>query len=435
MKGSVMMILVVCLYLKGDGQFKVDQSRAIKIGEYCPDLVLNVENFPTKQLQLSKLGKKLVIIDFWSTWCKSCILSFPKIDSMQREMKDDIQIILVTYQSKSTIDSFFKVRKKIKRPDVIMMTDDTLLLKLFPYYGLPHYVWLDTQRKVVAITDGYNMVRGSVQQFLKEGSIDLYEKKIGQRVRNDNSFLGSRDTGFIKNVKYFSYLMNAVDSLEGNRSSRVNGSKTNNRFFINRASINDLIYTAYRRTGGNAPVQRNIFYEISDISRYIEPRDYRIREEWKKKNLYLYDLLVPAERADDIYKIMMEDLERYFNLEIRMEKRKFQCWVLVETDSLKRYVTKGEKTNYSKMIGDSLRSMTNVPYWVLNNILEIMFDEAGKHFANSVEYTGNIDFIIHSDLKDGLDINMLRNDLRKYGLDVVEKEWLKEVLVVREKGK
>lgn len=39
---------------------------------------------------------KVVMIDFWETWCKPCLASFPTFDKLQQEYADDFVILAVT---------------------------------------------------------------------------------------------------------------------------------------------------------------------------------------------------------------------------------------------------------------------------------------------------------------------------------------------------
>jgi len=138
-------IALLCLNFKGHAQ--QDQVAAVKLGRKLP------ENFWQTPHQVYKNGQvttqtlnsfrdRLLILDFWATWCSSCTRKFKYMDSLQQKFGDDVAIVLVN--AKSTRDDVKKITATMKRfNDVFMsITADTLLGELFPHTSVPHYVWI-----------------------------------------------------------------------------------------------------------------------------------------------------------------------------------------------------------------------------------------------------------------------------------------------------
>ena len=57
------------------------------INEIAPDF--NLQNIYGDFVKLSNLKGKIVIIDFWATWCTPCISSFPTMDRLVNQYKKD----------------------------------------------------------------------------------------------------------------------------------------------------------------------------------------------------------------------------------------------------------------------------------------------------------------------------------------------------------
>lgn len=73
---------------------KIDKNKA-------PDFVL--KSFDGKTVKLSDYKGKVVIIDFWATWCPPCRKGIPDLISIQNEYKKDVVIIGISLDSEKTI--------------------------------------------------------------------------------------------------------------------------------------------------------------------------------------------------------------------------------------------------------------------------------------------------------------------------------------------
>lgn len=163
-----------------------NSAHSLNIGDtISADLVItHVYNYPASKIRIGDLKGKLVILDFWGTWCGSCIHSFPKLDSLQKKYKNKLQIILVnsitgTGDTRQMIETFLKKwRSKTGRPFVLTYAiEDTLLTKFFPHVYLPHYVWIGTDRKVLAITGSDEVTTENINAAIKGERLNLHLKK------------------------------------------------------------------------------------------------------------------------------------------------------------------------------------------------------------------------------------------------------------------
>ena len=64
------------------------QQKALKIGDAIPEELwttpLSMVNSPEKTTTLAKDRDKLILLDFWATWCSSCLKNFPKMDALEK---------------------------------------------------------------------------------------------------------------------------------------------------------------------------------------------------------------------------------------------------------------------------------------------------------------------------------------------------------------
>jgi thiol-disulfide isomerase/thioredoxin len=81
-------IIVAC------GAEKKDQQPPMSNADYVEQ-----SSFKTLQgdsIDISDFEGKVVMIDFWETWCKPCLASFSGIDSLKSKYPDDFEVLAVT---------------------------------------------------------------------------------------------------------------------------------------------------------------------------------------------------------------------------------------------------------------------------------------------------------------------------------------------------
>ena len=88
------------------------EKQIFNIGQTLPDVRLDsMVNYGKPGAKLSDFKGKLVVIDFFATWCSSCRIHLPAMDSLQRKYKDKLQIIMVS--SWNTKDYVQRVQKMV----------------------------------------------------------------------------------------------------------------------------------------------------------------------------------------------------------------------------------------------------------------------------------------------------------------------------------
>ncbi len=125
----------------------------LKIGDKLPEAVLNASFLWINQgskvadgLKLNQYKDKIVLLDFWASWCSTCIYKFPLLEQLQQKYKNDLVVILVdSRETKDTPERISGILTGAKAPfqkiSLPTIYGDTLLTKIFPHRYLPHYVW------------------------------------------------------------------------------------------------------------------------------------------------------------------------------------------------------------------------------------------------------------------------------------------------------
>jgi len=80
-------------------------SAALKVGDTLPDLA----SFKLEGKLPDTLKGKVVIVDFWASWCAPCAKSFPVLDELQKKYGDRLSIVAVSVdEKKAKMDNFLE---------------------------------------------------------------------------------------------------------------------------------------------------------------------------------------------------------------------------------------------------------------------------------------------------------------------------------------
>src|SRR5690606_13929182 len=116
------------------------------IPEYLRHSPLQVANHPRaggkNSITLNDYRDKLIILDFWATWCKPCISSLYKLDTLQKQFAEELAVIPTTYETREKADVFI-ANKGWSLPSAV---GNTILKKYFPHQSIPHQVWIKSGR-------------------------------------------------------------------------------------------------------------------------------------------------------------------------------------------------------------------------------------------------------------------------------------------------
>ncbi|QYK53441.1 MAG: TlpA family protein disulfide reductase [Fimbriimonadaceae bacterium] len=84
---------------------------------------------------LPNLKGKVVLIDFWATWCGPCREVMPELDEWQKEFKEDLVVIGVSDEKPEVITQFLE---NFKVEYTITTDEEKTMSKILGVEGIPH---------------------------------------------------------------------------------------------------------------------------------------------------------------------------------------------------------------------------------------------------------------------------------------------------------
>lgn len=123
------------------------------------------ENFTNESVK-----GKVVLIQFWATWCKFCRGEQPVVDELSREFADRGLVVLAVdfMEPKKTVKKYLA---EMPRSCKVVLSDDTNLAAMYPSRSFPLYVLIDRDGNVAGTQKGAGGER-SLRYLLKKAGLE-----------------------------------------------------------------------------------------------------------------------------------------------------------------------------------------------------------------------------------------------------------------------
>jgi len=139
-------LLVVTLLIAGSLAAQLPVIRFVRDPDPAPDFKL--KDLDGKELSISSLNGKVVLLNFWATWCGPCRAEIPSLVQLQNRYKDRMQIVgLVVDDDDQTAIRKFAESEGINYP--IALASDDVRLAYGGVSALPTVFLLNTSGRVV----------------------------------------------------------------------------------------------------------------------------------------------------------------------------------------------------------------------------------------------------------------------------------------------
>ncbi|AZI25784.1 TlpA family protein disulfide reductase [Pedobacter sp. G11] len=165
-------------FLALDSSGQIAQKQVLSIGDTVPESLWNLSHNVYKEGKIvnhsiKPYRGKLLILDFWSTWCGPCIRSLPELDSIGKMFGDKVQVVLVTKNTNEILSKFLKNNDYAKGVKLPFILNDSILNSHFPHRSISHQIFIDSKGIVRAITGINGAKIKNIQQIVNGNPIDF----------------------------------------------------------------------------------------------------------------------------------------------------------------------------------------------------------------------------------------------------------------------
>lgn len=137
-----------------DQSAEIAKTTLVKVGDKAADFT--VEMLDGSQITLSKLKGKVVLVNFWATWCPPCR---EELKHVQKEIidrfkgKDFVFLPISRGEKKATVEAF---RKKAGYTFPMGLDPKQSIFKLFASNYIPRNFLIGKDGKIIYLSVGYD---------------------------------------------------------------------------------------------------------------------------------------------------------------------------------------------------------------------------------------------------------------------------------------
>jgi len=412
---------LLCLYITIQLPFYMVEAQALKVGDAIPEelwsMPLQVVNHPEEKetISLGEYKDKLIILDFWATWCGPCIKSLNKLNDIQKGMTESFAVIPISTESGEKLQPYIQR----KNWSVFSVVEDRNLANIFPHRYIPHYVWVHDGR-VKAITGHEEVGLEQIKHLLSRGEENLTQKEDLLSFDPSRPLFFQGNGGDGSSVQMFTLISGPIKGLSTMTSGiSVKSSSLHERIYAVNCSILEMYKMADERVS-RYPHNR-IILDVSDPERLLRSAS---REE-SYKNLYCYDRKGPAVNVAGLKAEMIRDLNHYFGLKTRVETRLADCYVLTSSQPLFSKGGEPEANIYEK---------EDEPIKIINYPVAVLIEYLNKYLPlytfDETNFSGKIDLTLPN--LNHCSIETLAEALDNYGLHLLKVQREVDFFVISE---
>ena len=141
----------------GAGLWQLRVNRGAQVSESAPGVAVDtgqvadfgLASIDGTQVRISGLRGKVVLLNFWATWCPPCKAEMPDLEALYREYgsKQNFVVVGVDVEESASAVSAFARQNELSFP-VLLDTQGSVSNGIYPIRSLPTSMIIDRQGKI-----------------------------------------------------------------------------------------------------------------------------------------------------------------------------------------------------------------------------------------------------------------------------------------------
>lgn len=302
--------------------------KEIAIGQTIPDalwnepLKLRLPSGKFEQVSLSKYRGKLIILDFWASWCSTCIASFPKGHALQQQFPDSLALIPVSDEKEDGALALLNRKTSASWADKLTtLIGKNNLSSYFPHQGNPHFVWISPGGKLITTTTKFELKAENIRAAYSGDKRFNPAPNVYQDLSRP---IFSSDLRPLDQLSFSSSFYRGHIAGTGGPHLYYSGKDLRGIRYSNRPLFSLYSYAAKQ-------LYPDIIRCLVDSPDSVVLKlSLSLGEETCRKYCATYELWMPTERSAELYSIMLDDLNRYSGYSGALEKKVTRCLVITK---------------------------------------------------------------------------------------------------------
>jgi thiol-disulfide isomerase/thioredoxin len=147
-----MVLIIQAIVLSSCVRPPSESESTIQIGSSAPKFTLR--DLSGQMVSLDQYRGKVVMLDFWATWCGPCRISMPKFEELQKEYPSALVLLAINVQEPAqTVRDYVKEQSIGSR---VLLDEEGSVAQAYGTIGIPMEVLIDKQGIVRHIQSGFN---------------------------------------------------------------------------------------------------------------------------------------------------------------------------------------------------------------------------------------------------------------------------------------
>jgi thiol-disulfide isomerase/thioredoxin len=377
-----------------------------QLGKKSPELIFNqILNFDKTEATLFDFKGKIVILDFWATWCSPCIESFPHLEKLQNKFLNDLQIITITSDPEVRIKRFLENRKT-SLP--IVIDEKKEFSEVFPHWVIPHTVLIDKSGLIKTIATPSEITEELITKILLGQEVNIKEKNQEKEFGSPFPLSGNENFSYQVTITPYNEQFHTYSNTMGGEAP----------YKGRRILATNLAARALFEIAHQFPPRVRTILEVSDLSKF----------EWNKKNAICFDLIVPEKISGQRFDIMKQQLEIYFDCQSAVEERVRPVKVLQRIKGSEILIAESKKGTVPN--SNETRNLLSMKASPIDKLAEFLENQIHLPVVNETNLAGLYDLEITYFNEN---TRKIHEELNKIGLEIIDEERVIKVLAIKDK--